>query len=477
MAIYSCSVKTVSRSGGRSATAAAAYRNAEQIDDHRTGEIHDYRRRSGVDAVVAFVPAGMQPMSSVQLWNAAEAAEKRKNSTVAREVLVALPHELGPDQRHTLVQQIAQRLADRYQVAGTAAIHQPDQEGDNRNWHSHILMTTRRMEPTGELGAKTRELDAKATGAGEVKWIRTMVAGETNAALARAGLAERVDHRSLAEQQAAALEAGDQQRAGELSRLPTVHEGPTVTEIRRRGGHSQVAQINDARREVSAERAELRQVEAEIYQIEDARVRRDAEALRVEMRNARLEMKDLLRTPGALQRAEQTLQRGELERVIEQLDQPAFYPSRWDEAISLYRERNSARERCEVWQREHRLMARFMGVMGLEPAPVRAARQAENRYKASPAVREAIAWRKADREREQALSDARQRLERLLEQLPPESGPENPPGRPQGAQAAGQQVGLAQQLSAGLEALQRHHPGPEKDPDADPEVRRGPRMG
>lgn len=462
MAIYSCSVKAVSRSGGRSATAAAAYRNAEQITDHRTGEIHDYTRRSGVDAVVAFAPTGMQPMVSAQLWNAAEAAEKRKNSTVAREVLVALPHELGPDQRHALVQQIAQRLADRYQVAGTAAIHQPDQEGDNRNHHTHILMTTRRLERSGELGAKTRVLDSKVTGAGEVRWIRAMVAGETNAALARAGLAERVDHRSLAEQQAAALEAGDQKRADELDRLPTVHEGPTVTEIRRRGGQSQVAQINDFRREAGLERAELRQVEGQIHQIEDARARRDAEALRVEMRAARLEMEGLL-------------QRERLERQIEQLDQPAFYPPRWDEAVSLHRELDAARERREVWQREHRLMARLMGVVGLEPGPVRAARQAENRYKSSPAVQEGVAWQKADREREQALSEARQRLENLLKHLPPAPEPEKPPERPQEAQKADQQSGLAQQFSAGLAALQRHQP--ELDSDPDPEVKRGPRMG
>ena len=282
MAIYSCSVKAVSRSGGRSATAAAAYRNAEEITDQRTGEVHDYTRRSGVDAVVAFAPAGMEPMRSARLWNLAEAAEKRKNSTVAREVLVALPHELGPDQRHALVQQIAKRLADRYQVAGTAAIHRPDRGGDNRNSHAHILMTTRRIDPdTGELGAKTRELDDKMTGAAEVRWIRAMVAGETNAALARAGLAERVDHRSLEDQQAAALEAGDQQRADELDRLPTVHEGPTATAIRRRGGWSYMAEINDDRRTANEERAvardELRQVEAEIHQIEDARARRDAE--------------------------------------------------------------------------------------------------------------------------------------------------------------------------------------------------------
>ncbi|MDR5363984.1 MobA/MobL family protein, partial [Salmonella enterica subsp. enterica serovar Typhimurium] len=59
VAIYSASVKTVSRGGGRSATAAAAYRNGEEITDERTGEVHDYRRRTGVEHVASFAPEGM----------------------------------------------------------------------------------------------------------------------------------------------------------------------------------------------------------------------------------------------------------------------------------------------------------------------------------------------------------------------------------------------------------------------------------
>ena len=94
MAIYSASVKTVSRGGGRSATAAAAYRNGEEITDERTGEVHDYRRRTGVEHVASFAPEGMAPQPSAELWNRAEAAEVRKNARVAREVLVALPAEL-----------------------------------------------------------------------------------------------------------------------------------------------------------------------------------------------------------------------------------------------------------------------------------------------------------------------------------------------------------------------------------------------
>ena len=284
MAIYSASVKTVSRGGGRSATAAAAYRNGEEITDERTGEVHDYRRRTGVEHVASFAPEGMAPQPSAELWNRAEAAEVRKNARVAREVLVALPAELTPAQRRELAQGIAQALADSYGTAGTLAVHTPDREGDQRNHHAHILMTTRRLEPTGELGEKTRELDDVKRGPQEVEWVRAMIEARTNHALERAGSAERVDRRSLVEQRAAALEAGDLERAAELDRLPTIHEGPRVTAIRRECEREQRAplapvtrlQVNNDRRQLAADRAELGSVSAQIIDIEQARAERAA---------------------------------------------------------------------------------------------------------------------------------------------------------------------------------------------------------
>ncbi len=284
MAIYSASVKTVSRGGGRSATAAAAYRNGEEITDERTGEVHDYRRRTGVEHVASFAPEGMAPQPSAELWNRAEAAEVRKNARVAREVLVALPAELTPEQRRELAQGIAQALADRYGTAGTLAVHTPDREGDQRNHHAHILMTTRRLEPSGALGEKTRELDDVKRGPQEVEWVRAMIEARTNHALERAGSAERVDRRSLVEQRAAALEAGDQERAAELDRLPTIHEGPRVTAIRRECEREQRAplapvtrlQVNNDRRQLAADRAELGSVSAQIIDIEQARAERAA---------------------------------------------------------------------------------------------------------------------------------------------------------------------------------------------------------
>lgn len=284
VALYSASVKPVSRSSGRSATAAAAYRNAERILDERTGEIHDYTRRSGVDHVESFSPVGMRHQSGAELWNKAEAAEVRKNARVAREVLVALPHELDQEQRRELAKSIAQGLADRYGTAGTLAVHHPDREGDNRNHHVHILMTTRRLDASGQLGEKTRELDDVKRGPQEVEWIRAMIEDQTNYSLERAGVEARVDRRSLIEQRAAALDAGDMVKATELDRPATIHEGPRVTQIRResaRKGRAPLgaldrAAANDHTRELVTDRAELGMVSAQIFNFEKARAERAA---------------------------------------------------------------------------------------------------------------------------------------------------------------------------------------------------------
>lgn len=113
MAVYHFSAKTVSRSAGRSSTAAAAYRAAERIVDERTGEIHDYTRKGGVVASEVILPGG-GTMERAALWNKVEAHHKRGDATVAREFVVALPAELDPTQRQDLARSYARELADRW---------------------------------------------------------------------------------------------------------------------------------------------------------------------------------------------------------------------------------------------------------------------------------------------------------------------------------------------------------------------------
>lgn len=197
MASYHLAVKTISRSAGRSATAAAAYRAGATIVCQREGVTHDYTRRSGVDHTQIVLPSDAPAWASdrTALWNAAEAAETRKNSTVAREFEIALPVELSADLRRDLVLEFAREISARHKVAVDVAIHAPGAEGDNRNHHAHLLLTTRQLGPEG-LGAKTRELDVKTSG--EVDHWRERWAELQNRALERVGSAERVDHRSHA---------------------------------------------------------------------------------------------------------------------------------------------------------------------------------------------------------------------------------------------------------------------------------------
>lgn len=203
MAIYHLRATMISRSAGRSATAAAAYRSATHIEDHRTGLSFDYRTRSGVDHVEIIVPADAPEWAQdrAALWNAVEAAETRKNSQVAREIRVALPAELDHAQRAELVRDFCQRqFVDRGMVADIA-LHAPGREGDDRNHHAHILLTTREITAEG-FTTKNRDWNAVEVLEG---W-REAWAQDANLALEQSGIEARIDHRTLEAQRIEALE-------------------------------------------------------------------------------------------------------------------------------------------------------------------------------------------------------------------------------------------------------------------------------
>ncbi len=199
MAIYHLCVKTFSRSAGQSAVAAAAYRSGLRLQDDRMGEVFDYRPRGGVlrEHALLALPQGSPNWDRQQLWNAVEAAENRKNSTVAREVEISLPAELKQTERVQLAHDFGRWLSDRYLVAADVQIHEPVKGDDARNFHSHILLSTRELGPDG-FGKKTRVLDDRKTGPEEVEAIRKEWADRVNAALTLHQLEDRVDHRSNA---------------------------------------------------------------------------------------------------------------------------------------------------------------------------------------------------------------------------------------------------------------------------------------
>jgi Ti-type conjugative transfer relaxase TraA len=272
VAIYSLHVKTVSRSAGRSVVAAAAYRAAENIADNRLGVVWDFTRKYGVvhNEIIAPANAPSWARDRAELWNAAERAEekstRRDSATTGRDIILALPHELSAEQRIAAVHEFAAGLVDRYGVAVDFAIHAPDRHGDERNYHAHVLMTTRQIGANG-LGAKTRELDSFRTGPREIEAIRQEWERIGNRALERAGIDERIDCRSYADRG--------------IDREATVHLGPVVSGMERNGDGSDLGDRNRAARSRNAERERIEDeraaVSAEIIDLAAERERRAQE--------------------------------------------------------------------------------------------------------------------------------------------------------------------------------------------------------
>jgi len=272
MAIYHLRATMISRSHGRSATAASAYRVAERIEDRRTGLTFDYAARGGVDHTEILAPdhAPDWVRDRSELWNRVEESETRKNSQVAREVRVALPDELTHAERVELVREfVRSQFVDRGMVADIA-LHAPGREGDERNHHAHILLTTREV---GEDGFTTKNRDWNKVEVLE-GW-REAWARDSNAALERAGLEDRVDHRTLVAQRdealelaSAARERGDEGaelhetvRAMSLDRPPLPQLSLGAWQLKERG--VEVAAVR-VWHEVKDRAAEVRQVVQEL---------------------------------------------------------------------------------------------------------------------------------------------------------------------------------------------------------------------
>ena len=366
MAIYHLSVKTISRSAGRSATAAAAYRAGVEITDERTGEIHDYRRKGGVESAAVILPdnAPEWARDRSQLWNAAEQAETRKNSTVAREFEIALPAELSPAERERLAHDFTRELVERHGMAADVAIHAPGKEGDNRNHHAHILLTTRRLTPDG-LGEKTRELDSAKTGAAIVKEWRERFAQLQNERLREAGHTAQVDHRSHAERGAQAA--------------PTQHLGPTATAIERRTGErSRKGQQHDR---TAAERWEKARQAGELERQGKA-ADQAIDALSGEIRQAKrdqaqqrdqAERERIERMTAAELAAE--IERQRPPRVLDLVERDQAVLKADGERLALQNQHTEAgsasaraRDQAEAWREAHKVQARLHD-MGLRQAP------------------------------------------------------------------------------------------------------------
>ncbi len=240
MAVYHLRLKVHSRSLGRaareggatrrSAVAAAAYRSGQRLYDDSQSKwfafdkpdvVHIEILAPGVDA-----PAWVYDREA--LWNAVEKAEKRHDAQLCREIELTLPRELTPEARVDLVREfVRDQFVSRGMVADFA-VHNPDAADGREQPHAHVLLTLRHLDPstgTGFAPTKDRDwnepesimrlvaearkrfnntslpTDKEALDAAEAQrnvnvWRRAW-AEYANRALAEAGSAARIDHRTL----------------------------------------------------------------------------------------------------------------------------------------------------------------------------------------------------------------------------------------------------------------------------------------
>ena len=275
MAIYHLSLKAIQRSKGRSATASAAYRSRAKISDERTGKIYDYSRRKGVEESQIFTPDGSE-ISREELWNLAEKSERRKDGITAREYELALPSELKPDNQKKLLKNFCVFLMDKYGVAVDAAIHAPTREGDQRNFHAHVMVTTRRYA-AGQLVEKTdfdlSGSDLKKKGLKsqkeQLEEIRQEWEKLANTALEESGSQERISHKSHEERG--------------IKEIPTVHMGVAATAMERKGIATDRGELNRRpvlRRlysEFSQMKKDLHRLDAELAEIRKQREEKDGQ--------------------------------------------------------------------------------------------------------------------------------------------------------------------------------------------------------
>ena len=251
MAIYHNSTKIISRSKGRSAVGASAYRSGEKILNQYDGIQHDYSRKGGIVYSEVMLPqqAKEEFKNRATLWNEVEKIEKSKNSQLAREVEVALPKELNREEQIKLIKSYVQ---DNFVKNGMCADLNIHDKGDG-NPHAHIMLTMRPIKENGEWGAKSKEqkvldkngnIQRTKTGRILSKKIETTNwntkeflesyrkdwADKINEKLREKGINQTVDHRSYEEQG--------------IEKIPTIHEGATARQMEKRGKVSDLSLIH-----------------------------------------------------------------------------------------------------------------------------------------------------------------------------------------------------------------------------------------
>ncbi len=197
MATYHLEVKAHSRANGRNAVALSSYRSGESLRLHSEGKVRNCRRHEKSDVLHSEL-INSRGLSREEIWNKAEQSERRKDAVVARELEIALPSELPLDQQKKLAMSLSNDIAERYNCVVDLAVHAPDDGGDDRNYHAHILFASRGWGDGQDFAKKKyRDLDRNAE---EVNHWRELWQEKQNTAYEEAELDIRVSSATCEEQ-------------------------------------------------------------------------------------------------------------------------------------------------------------------------------------------------------------------------------------------------------------------------------------
>ena len=247
MALYHFHAAVVTRAAGSSVVASAAYRAGEKLHSAYYGEDADYTHKEGVIYTEIFLPPNAPDAYKDRetLWNAVEKAEKHPKAQLAYTYDFALQNELTMEENIALARRFVEEQFVSKGMVVDFAVHAPDRkDGGIPNPHVHLLCPIRPLDEDGEWGAKQRRV-YRVDGHGErvcdengkyvfdaapitdwgqketlLHW-REEWANYVNSAFEEKGLPCRVDHRTLEEQG--------------MDRLPTIHEGPAVRAMEKKG--------------------------------------------------------------------------------------------------------------------------------------------------------------------------------------------------------------------------------------------------
>jgi len=261
MAIFGLRVKdNLTRSHGQNAVASAAYIARDKLTDERTGEVKDFCRAKGLLFSGIYTPANAPEWAHDRgkLWNEVERIEGRKDSQLARPIQIDLPHELTDEQRRYLVQDFVRENFIRKGYAVDVALHAPDRDGDQRNYHAHLLIPLRLLDENGFAKTKKQEQEIYKNRSAYVEKLRESWEHLANRHLERHGHDARIDRRSLKDQGS--------------DREPTQHVGPHATQLERDGKESDRGDLN---RDIEARNSEREDLKEELKKTQEAQSREE----------------------------------------------------------------------------------------------------------------------------------------------------------------------------------------------------------